>query len=49
MFWVDLSKLDLKEGAPSLRLGLSDKRILSGEVSKEFKPAEPFKFRAPHG
>lgn len=49
VFWVDLDKLDLKAGAPSLKLDLSGKRILSGEVSTEFKPAEPFKFLAPHG
>jgi choloylglycine hydrolase len=49
VFWVDIGKLDLKAGASSLRLDLSGKRILSGEVSKEFKPAAPFKFMAPHG
>ena len=49
VFWVDIGKLDLKEGAPSTRLDLSGNRILSGEVSKEFKPAEPFKFMAPQG
>lgn len=48
VFWVDVAKLDLKAGAPSRRLDLSGKRILSGEVSKEFRPAEPFKFLAPH-
>ena len=47
VFWVDLDKLDLKPGAPSLKLDLSNNRILSGEVSKEFKPAEPFKWIAP--
>ena len=49
VFWTDLAKLDLKAGAPVLRLDLSGNRILSGEVSKEFKPAEPFKWLAPHG
>ena len=48
VFWTDLGKLDLKAGAPVLRLDLSGNRILSGEVSKEYKPAEPFKFLAPH-
>lgn len=47
IFWVDINKLDLKPGAPSLKLDLSNNRILSGEVSKEFKPAEPFKWIAP--
>lgn len=49
VFWVDINKLDLKPGAPSLMLDLSNNRILSGEVSKEFKPAEPFKWLAPQG
>lgn len=49
VFWVDLDKLNLSAGAPSLRLDLTGNRILGGEVSKEFKPAEPFKFLAPHG
>ena len=47
IFWVDLGKLDLKLGAPSLKLDLQGKPILAGEVSKEFKAAEPFKFLAP--
>lgn len=47
VFWVDLDKLDLKPGSPSLKLDLqSDPRHL-GEVSGAFKPAEPFKFLAP--
>ena len=48
VFWVDLDKLDLKPGAPSLHLDLQGNAILSGEVSKEFRPAEPFKFLAPN-
>lgn len=47
VFWVDINKLDLKAGAPSLKLDLQGNRVLSGEVSKEFKPAEPFKWLAP--
>ena len=49
VFWVDLDKLDLKPGAPSLKLDLSGNPILAGEVSKDFKPAEPFKWLAPQG
>lgn len=49
VFWVDISKLDLKPGAPTLKLDLSGNRILSGETSQEFKPAEPFKWLAPQG
>lgn len=48
VFWVDLGLLNLKVGAPSLKLDLSGQRILSGETSQEFKPAQPFKFLAPH-
>lgn len=47
VFWVDLGKLDLKSGAPTLRLDLTGNPILAGEVSKSFKPAEPFKWLAP--
>ncbi len=47
VFWVDLDKLDLKPGSPVLKLDLQSDPMLSGEVSKSFKPAEPFKFLAP--
>lgn len=47
VFWVDLDKLDLKPGSPALKLDLQSDPMLSGEVSKSFKPAEPFKFLAP--
>jgi penicillin V acylase-like amidase (Ntn superfamily) len=47
VFWVDLDKLDLKPGSSPLKLDLQGDPMLSGEVSKEFKPAEPFKFLAP--
>jgi choloylglycine hydrolase len=44
IFWVDLAKLDLAEGAKPRRLDLSGRPILSGEVSASFAEAEPFKF-----
>ncbi|WP_421695264.1 linear amide C-N hydrolase [Aestuariivirga sp.] len=47
VFWVDLDKLDLKAGSSALKLDLQGTPYLSGEVSKDFKPAEPFKFLAP--
>lgn len=47
IFWVDLDKLDLKPGSPALKLDLQGDPFLGGEVSKDFKPAEPFKFLAP--
>ena len=42
IFWVDLDKVGLGEGAPVKRLDLSGSPILSGEVSAHFAPAEPF-------
>lgn len=47
VFWVDLDKLDLEPGAKALKLDLQGTPMLSGEVSKAFQPAEPFKFLAP--
>lgn len=44
IFWVDLDKLKLEPGAKPMKLDLSGKPILSGEVSDKFAPAEPFKF-----
>lgn len=47
VFWIDLAKLDLSEGAPvrMLDLGVDMKRVLSGEVSDAFVPADPFVFQ----
>lgn len=42
VFWVDLSKLDLKSGAPSKKLTLSHGEVYAGEVSGNFVKAEPF-------
>jgi penicillin V acylase-like amidase (Ntn superfamily) len=44
IFWVDIEKLDLSAGAKPTKLTLAGNPILSGEVSKKFTPAEPFKF-----
>ncbi len=43
-FWVDLNKLDFREGAPVRRLRADDKQTYSGETSRLFETAEPFKF-----
>jgi len=43
-FWVDLHKLNFKEGAPVVKLAMANGEIYSGEVSASLKPAEPFKF-----
>ncbi len=48
VFWVDLDRLDFREGAEVLKLdlGVDMERILAGEVSAHFKEAEPFAFEA---
>lgn len=43
-FWVSLSKLDLKPGAPVRKLKIQDGEMFSGEVSADFKDATPFAF-----
>lgn len=47
VFWVDLKRLDFSEGAKTrvLDLGVDMSRILAGEVSDKFVPAEPFAFK----
>ena len=44
IFWVDLDKVNLESGADVMKLETLGPKILAGEVSSEFKPAEPFKF-----
>ena len=43
-FWVSLTKLDLKSGSPVKKLTIQNGEVFSGEVSDQFKNAEPFKF-----
>jgi penicillin V acylase-like amidase (Ntn superfamily) len=43
-FWVAFDKLDMKPGAPVKKLTIAHGEVFSGEVSGDFKPAEPFKF-----
>jgi len=43
-FWVPLSKLNLKPGAPARRLTIQDGEVFSDDVSADFKDAKPFKF-----
>lgn len=47
VFWVELDKLNLAEGAGPQKLELADHPILAGDVSAEFVPADPFKWLAP--
>ncbi|SDE48635.1 linear amide C-N hydrolase [Paraburkholderia lycopersici] len=46
IFWVDMRKLDFSQGAHvrKLDLGVDMDRVLGGEVSSQFSPAEPFDF-----
>jgi choloylglycine hydrolase len=51
---VNLAKLDFSQGAPTRKLNLTEKSSLlvdgnfvSGEVSRYFAPAQPFRFLAP--
>jgi choloylglycine hydrolase len=43
-FWVSLGKLNLKPGAPALKLIIQDGEVFSGEVATDFKETVPFKF-----
>ena len=47
VFWVEMANLDLAEGTGvrKLDLGIDMERILSGEASGSFEPAEPFSFQ----
>jgi choloylglycine hydrolase len=51
---VNLAKLDFSEGAPTRELSLTEKSALvvdgnfmSGELSRNFAPAQPFRFAGP--
>lgn len=43
-FWVDLHKLDLKPGAPVMKLTLANGQVYSGETSAQFVATPSFKF-----
>lgn len=42
-FWVELGKLDFSPGSGAKRLVLTGAKVYSGETSKSFESAEPFK------
>ena len=42
--WVDLTKMNFSEGAPTLKLDLAHGQSYVGEVSSQFKPSKPFEF-----
>jgi len=43
-FWIALAKADLKAGSPVKKLTIANGEVFSGEVSGQFKEAEPFTF-----
>jgi penicillin V acylase-like amidase (Ntn superfamily) len=51
LFWIELKNLDFSAGSPVKKLSLTDKsallvdgKFVSGEVSRHFQSAQPFKF-----
>ena len=47
VFYVDLTKVDLNEGAKTMKLAVMGPVDLAGDVSAKFTPAEPYKFLTP--
>lgn len=43
-FWVRMDDIDLKEGAPVLKLELTGGKVYAGNVAAQFRPAKPFEF-----
>lgn len=43
-FWVNLQELDLSEGAPVLKLSIANGETYHGNATKDFKPAQVFRF-----
>lgn len=43
-FWISLDQLDFSNKAPIQKLSLAEGQVYAGEVAKQFKPAEAFKF-----
>lgn len=44
IFWVNLNDMNLKKGAPVMKLTIANDEIYSGNTAKHFKAAKPFKF-----
>ena len=44
VIWVDLDKVNLEPGAKVMKIDTLGPKVMAGEVSAEFTPAEPFKF-----
>src|SRR5262245_44977608 len=43
-FWVPLSELDFKEGAPVKKLTIAGGKVYAGNAASRFEPAQPFAF-----
>jgi penicillin V acylase-like amidase (Ntn superfamily) len=43
-FWVSFSKLNLKPGAPVMKLTIDNGQVYSGETAAAFVPTPSFKF-----
>ncbi|MBE0648142.1 MAG: linear amide C-N hydrolase [Bacteroidales bacterium] len=44
IFWVDLNGLDFSEGSPTKKLSIAHGEVYAGNVDKDFKDAQPFRF-----
>ena len=44
VMWVDLNKIDFAKGSGVRKIPIDAKTAISGDVSSEFKSAEPFKW-----
>lgn len=43
-FWVNLREVDFSEGAPVLKLSIANEETYHGNATKDFTPAQAFKF-----
>ncbi|MCC5791698.1 MAG: linear amide C-N hydrolase [Legionellaceae bacterium] len=43
-FWISLNQLNFEAGAPTMKLEMDKGQIYSGDATKSFKAASPFKF-----
>ena len=48
VFWVEMDKLNLEQGAPTMRLSLEGDPVYAGDTAQHFVPAQPFVFRSPN-
>jgi len=48
ILWVQLDKIDFKDGSGTRKLTVSGKQDIGGDQTTKFEKAEPFKFLTPH-